>query len=68
MQNVLSSHVSTHRPQREDLMQRGASDNYPVREWNGGLREGNPRNSEVSPKPGKPVVRLRHVSELRACS
>lgn len=58
MQNAFSSHVlTTHKPQREV-----------VRGGNGDPREGNPRNLEVSPKPSEPVVRLRQVSELRACS
>lgn len=49
-------------------MQRGASGNYLARGGNGGLREGNPRNSEVLLNPGGPAVRLRQVSELRTCS
>ena len=48
-------------------MQRGASDNYLVQGGNGGLREGNARNSEALTKPGEALCRLRQVSELRPC-
>ena len=48
-------------------MQHGASDNYRAQGGSGGLRQGSPRNSQGSLKRGEAVIRLRQVSELRAC-
>jgi hypothetical protein len=48
-------------------MQHDASDNYLVRGGSGGLREGSSCNSQGLLERDEAVIRLRQVSELRAC-